>query len=187
MKRRNFLALLAGLGIGSFALIHITTDEALSASLSISDDTVTSDNGVLLGLTLTSDTTITWDGAENEPGSTTIELQIDHDGSWETIASHTEELTGLAGTFEYKFSNIDVLSNSSWKKQDFRATGDGTTTQVDLDARLLIGTSGNLDGNGKKTFTSNTATFTITVNNEQNSNSASGSGSPNAQGANAEP
>jgi hypothetical protein len=159
----------------------------MAATMTIDNDTLVSNNGTLTDLTLDVDADITWNGAENEPGDTDCIVEIDHDGSWEEIGRTNATLTGLAGTWTPEIKGMDILTESSWKRSDFNASGDGTSQSVDLTVRLRIATTGDLDGNGKTSFTSSGSEFTITVENQPNSNNAGGSGTPNADGPNKGP
>lgn len=167
------------------ALTIFSTSPVMAATLSIGDDTVTTDNGAITGVTVDLNTDITWDGAENEPGQTDVKLQVQNpDESWETLETQSTELSGLAGTYQPTFSNVDV-TQSDWNNGDFRATGDGTTKETDLSFRLVVEASGNLEGDDNRkttTVTSPTETATITAVNEANSNNAGGSGNVNGQG-----
>jgi ABC-type Na+ efflux pump permease subunit len=186
-KRRGFIVLLVALGV-AFSLVAFSSSAVMAATLSIGDDTVTTDNGAITGVTVDVSGDVTWDGAENQPGSTDVELQVQNpDGSWETIDSKTEDLSGLAGTYSYSFTDVDV-TYSNWNNGDFNAGGDGATKETELTFRLLVEPSGDLDGqNGAESFTSSEDTATVTAQNEANSNGASGNGGVNASGKNNEP
>ena len=187
-SRRRAIALLFGVGIGSYLLGSAFIGTTVAATLSIDNDSVTTDNGSISGLTLTVNSEVTWDGAETDPGDTTVELQVKHSDSWETIDTHTANLTGLAGTHTHEFNSVDILGNSSWKKNDFKASGDGSSLETNIDARLSVETSNDIDGDGSpESFTSNTDTFTVTVNNEQNNNNAGGNGQPTISGSDQSP
>lgn len=186
-KRRAVLVLLVSVGV-AVGLVAFSSSPAMAATLSIGDDTVITDNGAITGVTVDVSGDVTWDGAEEQPGSTTIELQVQNpDGSWETIDSSTQELTGLAGTYSYSFTDVDVTS-ADWNNGDFNAAGDGASKDTELTFRVVVETTGDLDGQGSSnSFTSSEDTATISVQNEANSNSAGGSGNVNASGTNNEP
>jgi len=188
-KRRGVLVLLVALGV-AVGLVAFSSSPGMAATLSIGDDTVTTDNGAITGVTVDLNSDITWDGAENEPGQTDVKLQVQNpDGSWETLETQSTELSGLAGTYQPTFSDVDV-TQSDWNNGDFRATGDGATQETDLTFRLVVEASGNLDGDDNRettTVTSSTETATITAVNEANSNNAGGNGGVNASGTNNEP
>lgn len=188
-KYRKYFALLLALLLTIILIVAIVPDPVMAATLTIDDDSLTTDNGAITGVTVDVSGEITWDGAEETPGSTEIELQVQNpDSSWMTVTANTEDLSGLAGTHNYSFLGVDIISNSDWKQSDFTANGDGATTETDLTFRLNIDTSGDLDGSGSSnTIQSGTDTATLTVTNEKNSNSAGGSGGINGGGTNNEP
>jgi hypothetical protein len=157
----------------------------MAASLSISDDSLTTDNGVVQGVTVDASGDVTWDGAENQPGLTTVSLQVQNpDGSWTTITEEKETLSGLAGMYSYSFTDADVISNSNWEKQDFRPDNDGGVKQTELTFRILVEVEGDIDGDGSSgdSFRSNNAPATVSVTNEANSNNAGGSGGVDVTG-----
>jgi hypothetical protein len=190
-SRRRALIAFAGVGAGGLALINLSSTPVMAATLTINDDTLTTDNGAVTGVTISVSGDVTWDGAENEPGQTDIRLQVrdESDSNWETVATEDAgELTGLAGTYSYSFSGADITT-TSWNNGDFNANGDGSSTDTTLTFRIEVEPTGDLDGDGNTpdTFTSSTDDATLTVNNEANSNNAGGNGGINGQGSNNSP
>lgn len=185
-SRRKALIALAGIGAGGFALINISSTSVMAATLTIDDDTLTTDNGAVTGVTVSVSGDITWDGAENEPGQTDIRLKVrdPSDSNWETVETNDAgELTDLAGTYSYSFSGADITT-TNWNKSDFKANGDGSSTDTTLTFRIEVEPTGDLDGDGNTpdTFTSSSNDATLTVNNEENSNNAGGNGGISGQG-----
>lgn len=192
-NNRQKAAALLFVVLAAFGVVLAMSSGSVMAAtgFNIQDDTLTTDNGAVTGLEVSVNGEITWDGAEHEPGETDVRLQVKNpDGSWETLEETTyADLTGLAGTESYSFSNVDV-TQSDWNNGDFNAAGDGSDEVTDVEFRLQVETSGNLDGEDNRNnfvFNSSSDTATITVTNEANSNSASGNGNTNAQGNNQEP
>lgn len=188
-RRRKGIVVLLSLLLLLATVTFFTTGSVMAASLTISDDTLTTDNGAVTGVTVNASGDITWDGAEAQPDSTTVKLQVQNpDGSWTTVASQTDTLSGLAGTYSYSFTNADIISNTDWNKADFKPSGDGATKDTDLTFRITVETTGDLDGSGSgNTIQSNSDTATLSVTNEANSNGASGSGGVNGSGNDEDP
>lgn len=188
-RRKKGVALLLALIVLFGTVVFFSTGSVMAASLSISDDALTTDNGAVTGITVGASGNITWDGAEEQPGSTTVNLEVQNpDGSWTTVASQTDTLSGLAGMYSYSFTSVDVIANSNWQKSDFKPSGDGATKDTDLTFRLTVQTSGDLDGSGTaNTIQSNSDTAVVSVTNEPNSNGASGSGGVTVQGNDNDP
>lgn len=190
-RRKGAVLLFVVLAAFGVVLAMSSGSVMAATGFDIQDDTLTTDNGTVTGLQASVSGEITWDGAEHEPGETDVRLQVKNpDGSWETLEETTyADLTGLAGTESYSFSDVDV-TQSDWNNGDFNAAGDGSDEVTDVEFRLQVETSGNLDGEDNRNnfvFNSSSDTATITVTNEANSNSASGNGNINAQGNNQEP
>lgn len=188
--RRKAAVILLTITVMVVSLAVLSSGSVMAASLSISDDSITTDNGAVTGATVSLNTDITWDGAENEPGQTDVKLQVKNpDGDWETLSVKSTNLTGLAGQYNPSFTSVDI-TDSDYNNGDFRATGDGTSNNVELDFRLVVETSGHLDGDDNRqtsTITSSTETATVTAVNEANSNGAGGSGGVTVTGSNNEP
>lgn len=188
-KRKGFVILLAAL-VSVGLLLTLSSSSVMAATLTVSDDSVITDNGALTSISVDVSGDVTWDGAENQPGQTDVELQVKSpDGDWETLATEDAgTLSGLAGSYSYSFTDVDV-TKSSWNKGDFQAGGDGASKETDLTFRVVVTPSGDLDGDGNTvdTIQSSSDTATVTVENEPNSNSAGGGGSVDASGTNKEP
>jgi hypothetical protein len=188
-KRKGLVVVLAILVSGGL-LVTLSSSSVMAATLTVRDDSVITDNGALTSITVDVSGDVTWDGAENQPGQTDVELQIQSpDGTWETLATEDAgTLSGLAGSYSYSFTDVDI-KKSSWNKGDFQAGGDGSSKETDLSFRVVVTPSGDLDGDGSTvdTIQSSSDTATVTVENEPNSNSADGGGSVDASGTNKEP
>ena len=190
-KRKAAVLLFVVLASLGFVIAMSSSPVMAATGFNIQDDILTTDNGAVTGLEVSVNGEITWDGAEHEPGETDVRLQVKNpDGSWETLEETTyTDLTGLAGTESYSFSDVDV-TQSDWNNGDFNAAGDGSDEATEVEFRLQVETSGNLAGEDNRNnfvFNSSSDTATVTVTNEPNSNSASGNGNTNAQGTNKEP
>jgi hypothetical protein len=191
-SKRRGIAIILALLVGAGVMLSFGTGGVLAASLTMDGDSITTDNGAITDLTVDASGEITYDGAENPPDETDVELQVKNpDGSWETIATETETLFGLAGAYSYSFNDVSVVEpNTDYVKPDFKPSGDGESKSTDIQFRLVVTTDGHLDGADNRfntEFTSDTATATVTVTNEENSNSAGGSGSVIANGTDKDP
>ena len=188
-RRRKVIGILFVIAVAAMAVAFVPTS-VMAATFTMDDTSVTTENGKVDSVTADVSGEITWDGAETDPGETDIELQVKNpDDSWETIDSETTTLTGLYGSHSYSFTGADVLS-SDWKKNDFAANGagkDGTSTATDVEFRLKITTTGDINGDGSPNEFTASDTSTITVNNEPNSNNAGGNGNTNANGPQGSP
>lgn len=188
-RRRKVIGILFVIAVAAMAVAFVPTS-VMAATFTMDDSTVTTENGKVNSVTADVSGEITWDGAETDPGSTDIEFQVKNpDGSWTTIDSETTTLTGLYGSHSYSFTGADVLS-SDWSKNDFAASGagnDGATTETDVEFRLKVTTTGDLNGDGSPNEFTASDTSTIIVNNEPNNNNAGGNGNTNANGPQGSP
>lgn len=196
-KIRNILSISSGvaiLAVVSFSvlgLMLLSSGSVMAASISISSDSLATDDGDIDGVTVDASGEITWDGAEEQPKDTTVKLQVQSpDGSeWETIETTSDDLSGLAGTYSFSFSDVDVTDGTEWTKSDFVSSNDGAAKSTELSFRLKVVSQGDIngDGNNPDTATSNSATTTLTVNNEESSTGFSASGSVNGEGNDEDP
>lgn len=177
--------------ISVLGILLLTSGSVMAASLSISSDSITTDDGDIDGVTVDASGDITWDGAEEQPGETEVKLQVeDPDGDdWNTIdTKEEEELSGLAGTYSFSFSDVDVTDDSDWSESDFVSSTDGSTKDTELNFRLVIETDGDLNGDDSSdTATSNPATTTLSVTNEESSTGFSASGGVEGEGTDEDP
>jgi hypothetical protein len=178
------------LAVAGLVVFGLGSSSAFAASLVMHGDQVTTDDGTINELTVDASGEVRYDGAEHQPGETEVELQVKNpDGSWETIATQTETLSGLAGEWTYSFSDVSVVQ-TDYEKSDFKPSGDGESLETEIQFRLAVTADGNLDGSDNREnteFTSDTATATVDVTNEANHNSAGGSGDVDADGSNSQP
>ena len=103
-------------------IVAFVPQSVMAASLDISDSSVTTNDGTLDKLTVDVSGDVTWNGAQYPPGSTEVKLQVQNssDGSWTTIATETQDLSGLEGSYTYSFNGVDV-TDSSVALSDFAA------------------------------------------------------------------
>lgn len=168
-------------------IVAFVPQSVMAASLDISDSSVTTNDGTLDKLTVDVSGDVTWNGAQYPPGSTEVKLQVQNssDGSWTTIATETQDLSGLEGSYTYSFNGVDV-TDSSVALSDFAADSggsDGSKISTDVTFRVVADPSGNLDGSNSRlddvVMTSDT-TATLTLNDEPQSAGVGGGGSMNA-------
>jgi hypothetical protein len=181
-----FLVLIVSAGV----MLAFSTGSVLAASLDMDGDSVTTDDGSITGLTVDASGDITYDGAEIPPGETEIELQIkDTDGSFTTIEKSTETLTGLAGTYSYSFSDVDIVGESGYTKSGLSPDTDGESKSTELQFRIVVTTDDIDGGDGRERdeFTSNSASATVTVNNEETTTDAGGTGNVDVTGQDNDP
>lgn len=172
-------------------MLVLSSGSVMAASLSISSDSITTDDGEIDGITVDASGDVTWDGAEEQPGDTTVKLQVqDADGDdWDTIDTVNEDLSGLAGTYSFSFSNVDVTDDTDWSESDFVSDDDGSSRDTQLNFRLVVESEGDVngDGNNPDTATSNSAETTMTVINEESSTGFSASGEIDGEGTDEDP
>lgn len=169
------------------SIIAFTPQSVMAASLDISDSSVTTNDGTLDKLTVDVSGDVTWNGAQYPPGSTEVKLQVQNssDGSWTTIATETQDLSGLEGSYTYSFNGVDV-TDSSVALSDFAADSggsDGSEISTDVTFRVVADPSGNLDGSNSRlddVVMTSDATATLTLNDEPQSAGVGGGGSMNA-------
>jgi hypothetical protein len=172
-------------------MLVLSSGSVMAASLTINSDSITTDDGDIDGVTVDASGDVTWDGAEEQPGETEVKLQVeDPDGEdWNTIdTKEEEELSGLAGTYSFSFSDVDVTDDSDWSESDFVSSTDGSTKDTELNFRLVIETDGDLNGDDSSdTATSNPATTTLSVTNEESSTGFGASGGIEGEGTDKDP
>lgn len=163
----------------------------MAASLAMSSDSITTDDGDIDGVTVDASGEITWDGADQQPGQTDVKLQVADDDrdDWSTIAEESEDLSGLAGTYSFSFSDVDLTDDSSWSESDFVSDNDGSTKETELSFRLKVVSQGDIngDGNNPDISRSNTASTTLTVVNEESSTGFGASGDIEGEGVDRDP
>ena len=168
-------------------IVAFVPQSVMAASLDISDSSVTTNDGTLDKLTVDVSGDVTWNGAQYPPGSTEVKLQVQNssDGSWTTIATETQDLSGLEGSYTYSFNGVDV-TDSSVAISDFAADSggsDGSKISTDVTFRVVADPSGNLDGSNSRlddVVMTSDATATLTLNDEPQSAGVGGGGSMNA-------
>ena len=168
-------------------IVAFVPQSVMAASLDISDSSVTTNDGTLDKLTVDVSGDVTWNGAQYPPGSTEVKLQVQNsrDGSWTTIATETQDLCGLEGSYTYSFNGVDV-TDSSVALSDFAADSggsDGSKISTDVTFRVVADPSGNLDGSNSRlddVVMTSDATATLTLNDEPQSAGVGGGGSMNA-------
>lgn len=168
-------------------IVAFVPQSVMAASLDISDSSVTTNDGTLDKLTVDVSGDVTWNGAQYPPGSTEVKLQVQNssDGSWTTIATETQDLSGLEGSYTYSFNGVDV-TDSSVALSDFAADSggsDGSKISTDVTFRVVADPSGNLDGSNSRlddVVMTSDATATLTLNDEPQSAGVGGGGSMNA-------
>ena len=173
------------------SLVALSSESVMAASLAMSSDSITTDDGDIDGVTVDASGEITWDGADQQPGQTDVKLQVaDDDGDdWSTIAEESEDLSGLAGTYSFSFSDVDLTDDSSWSESDFVSDNDGSTKETELSFRLKVVSQGDIngDGNNPDISQSNTASTTLTVVNEESSTGFGASGDIEGEGTDKDP
>lgn len=173
------------------SLVALSSESVMAASLAMSSDSITTDDGDIDGVTVDASGEITWDGADQQPGQTDVKLQVaDDDGDdWSTIAEESEDLSGLAGTYSFSFSDVDLTDDSSWSESDFVSDNDGSTKETELSFRLKVVSQGDIngDGNNPDISQSNTASTTLTVVNEESSTGFGASGDIEGEGVDRDP
>lgn len=174
------------------SMVVFSSGAAMAASLSISSDSITTDDGDINGVTVDASGDITWDGADQQPGSTEVRLQVqDPDGDeWTTVEKTSEDLTGLAGTYSFSFTDVDVTtSDTGWSESDFVSDTDGSTKETNLNFRLVVVSQGDIngDGNNPDRAESNSAGTVLSVVNEQSNTGIGGSGGIEGQGTDEDP
>lgn len=173
------------------SLVVLSSESVMAASLAMSSDSITTDDGDIDGVTVDASGEITWDGADQQPGQTDVKLQVaDDDGDdWSTIAEESEDLSGLAGTYSFSFSDVDLKDDSSWSESDFVSDNDGSTKETELSFRLKVVSQGDIngDGNNPDISQSNTASTTLTVVNEESSTGFGASGDIEGEGVDRNP
>lgn len=173
------------------SLVVLSSGSVMAASLAMSSDSITTDDGDIDGVTVDASGEITWDGADQQPGQTDVKLQVaDDDGDdWSTIAEESEDLSGLAGTYSFSFSDVDLTDDSSWSESDFVSDNDGSTKETELSFRLKVVSQGDIngDGNNPDISQSNTASTTLTVVNEESSTGFGASGDIEGEGVDRDP
>jgi archaellum component FlaG (FlaF/FlaG flagellin family) len=168
-------------------IVAFVPQSVMAASLDISDSSVTTNDGTLDKLTVDVSGDVTWNGAQYPPGSTEVKLQVQNssDGSWTTIATETQDLSGLEGSYTYSFNGVDV-TDSSVALSDFAADSggsDGSKISTDVTFRVVADPSGNLDGSNSRlddVVMTSDATATLTLSDEPQSAGVGGGGSMNA-------
>jgi len=173
------------------AVMFFSSSAVMATGLSVSDADTTVDRGTLDSASVDANAVIRWDGAEENPGDTVIQLQLEKPGSdngYETLAEHSEELNGAAGEYQYAFDSESVIDgDTSWAGSDFKPGGDGQSKTTELNFRIRVTPSGDLDGDGSTSTFSSSATALVTVVNEESSENSGGNIDVSAEGTDKDP
>ncbi|MFC6872596.1 hypothetical protein [Halobellus marinus] len=129
------------------------------------DVAITSNGGNVKSLTVTPTGDVHYEGLETAPSSVdvVVEIKRSSSSSWDTLDQKSLSASGQEGEVGYNFSTIDVLSESSLTRADFKSS-DGQTSTTDLDIRVtatLVGAG----SNGNDVTAAATETFTVSVEN----------------------
>lgn len=173
------------------SLLAGASEATLVTSLSIDSDSITTDDGRIDGVMVDAFGNVTWDGADQQPRSTEVSLQVrDPDGNgWTTIEETSEDLSGLAGKYSFSFTDVDVTTDASgWSKSDFVSDTDGSKKETNLKFRLVVESQGDINTDSSKDrFKSDSATTTLTAVNEESRTKFGVSGGIKAEGTDQDP
>ena len=145
MKRRSVLktvGVLSTAGVAAGAFASTASASANVGNLSVSGDSVTTDDGTITDVTI--DVTGDWkfDGFDTVPDFVEVELQVGKSGNWETIGTsgrigqNTDLGNAHAGTFQVSGS---VVNNSSlYALSDFTAGSDGNSANTEVHTRVVL-------------------------------------------------
>jgi len=154
----------------------------MAASLTMADDSVTTDDGTITNVWADVDSVdVSWDGLDTAATSLSVELMVqDKDGDWFVCTSKSVSISGKHGSKSFGDADItkeSILSKGTgtvWTKSDFEEGTDGETNKTDVTAKLhatiYSGTEELID------CYSSEDTFTISVTNQAKSSSVGGTG-----------
>lgn len=170
----------------SMTFIPVSTAGAQTSQFTAGDATVQTNSGMLKQITVAPNGDVEYYGFEQEPDNVTIQVEAKPAGasSWEQV--HSAELIsdgsglGLEGNISYDVSTIDLLAQTSMKKQDFRPT-DGKTSETDVQVRVTVTFAG-AGPNGDNVQTTSQDTFTVIVENIAAGGNVGGNANTNANG-----
>jgi hypothetical protein len=184
ISRRKLIGVSTGAVLSVAGLALFLSDSVMAASLTIDDDSITTDKGQLTGLTVTLNSTFDYDGAETNPGETKFKVKTrvkDSGNSYNTLTEKEVDVQGTSGTKNVSFNSVDILDELD--AEVFDANTDGGQTVTDIQLKLTITTENDVDGDGNsEDEVSDSTTTTITLNNQEFSGDSSGSGSVSASG-----
>jgi hypothetical protein len=127
----------------------------MAAELSVDDGSITTDDGTISDIVASIDVDLTYDGAENQPGETTVSLQVSDEDfdDYTEIASSTQELTGLSGSATYLFEETSIIpgnddDDDTSVPQRFLADEDGSEEDSKFKFQAVITPTGDIDGDG---------------------------------------
>lgn len=160
------------LGVGVLALVALlfltlgAGPVVAHTSFTASDVSFTSNSGQLTSLTVAPEGDVHYNGLESPPSSVDIAVMVrlNSSSAWETVDSKSVSASGLEGSVNYSFAEINLLSQSSMASSDFRAA-DGSTSTTTVDIQIEATLVGAGPGGGDVVATSGD-TYTVTVTNE---------------------
>lgn len=160
------------LGVGVLALVALlfltlgAGPVVAHTSFTASDVSFTSNSGQLTSLTVAPEGDVHYNGLESPPSSVDIAVMVrlNSSSTWETVDSKSVSASGLEGSVNYSFAEINLLSQSSMTSSDFRAA-DGSTSTTTVDIQIEATLVGAGPGGGDVVATSGD-TYTVTVTNE---------------------
>ena len=166
--------------------IPTNTAGAQTSQFTAGDATVKTNSGMLKQITVAPSGDVEYYGFEQEPDNVTVQVEAKPAGAsnWEQV--HSAELIsdgsglGLEGNISYDVSTINLLAETSMKKQDFRPT-DGATSETDVQVRVTVTFAG-AGSNGDDVETTSQDTFTVIVENIAAGGNIGGNANTNAKG-----
>lgn len=120
-------------------LFGLTGGATADTTFSASNVDVTSHGGTIQSLSIAPSGHVHYSGLESVPSAVTIDVQVKKAtaSSWDTVGTKSLSATGLAGNLSFDFQRLDIMSQSDLTKQDFKS-GDGTTSNTEVDVRLAV-------------------------------------------------
>lgn len=160
---------------------------ATMSQLSISGDSITTDDGTVNDVGVDVSVVGSYDGVDQSAEQLRFALQTYKNGKWHTVATkvftvkNRGALQSHAGKISASF-DASLVNNSPWSASDFAASADGSTAETVVDYRVVMVVE-NGDGSNIASATSKDK-VKYTVTNEATSTTAGGSGQATSSGTN---
>lgn len=146
--------------------LALTGGATANTTFSATNVAVSSNGGNLQSLTVAPTGNITFEGFDHDADKVIIDVNVeDTDGNWTTVATMEKTPSGQSGTVSYDFSTIDVIAQTNWSKNDFKAVQDGSSSTTTMNVQVSA-TFVNATNSGDNVTSNASDTFDVTVTNE---------------------
>lgn len=182
--RRDQAFAVGTVGVVVLLLLALSVGQtAAHATFTAGDVALTGNAGHLTSLTVTPSGDVHYSGLESPPSSVDVVVQVrlNSSSTWETVATTSVSASGLQGTANFSFAQINLLTTSSLKASDFKAA-DGSTSSTTVDIRVRATLVGAGPG-GTDVVATAADSFVVSVTNEPATASAGGKANTAGQAA----